>query len=303
MSSSERATAAPLAADPVAWRPAAAWPRLFDVLDRADGGPVPAAHRPAGARPPTAPAGTRTRRRPHRAAALGPAGADGAPGPGCGPRCRRGGPLPVAAPGRLAAPWSAGRPSGVPVRGASTWPGARPSARRRPAAARAARTPAARPGRRPAPPGRAVGRRRRRRVPRLGRPARPAPASRRPTVPWCCARCPAPPRSVPGDSPQTSVQPAAPSPAAVLTSPRSGSGRTAVDAAGPSWSSGRPRRKTEWTRLNAPGPPAGPRRSPGPVSPTGLVRARGDPLSCPARGSPAPARRSRPPSSSRSSFP
>ena len=30
-------------------------------------------------------------------------------------------------------------------------------------------------------------------------------------------------------------------------SPRSGVDRTAVDAAGPPWSSGRPRRKTEWT--------------------------------------------------------
>jgi hypothetical protein len=53
-------------------------------------------------------------------------------------------------------------------------------------------------------------------------------------------------------------------------------------------------------RSRATGWPSPPRPSP---EATGLVRARGDPLSNPARGSPLPARRARSPGSSRSSFP
>jgi hypothetical protein len=99
------------------------------------------------------------------------------------------------------------------------------------------------------------------------------------------------------------IQPAASSPAAALLprDPASSAGtwgvppvpRGAVAVPGT-----RPSGPPE--RSQATGWPSSARPSP---SATGLVRARGDPLSCPARGSPPSARRSRSPSSLWSSFP
>jgi hypothetical protein len=99
------------------------------------------------------------------------------------------------------------------------------------------------------------------------------------------------------------IQPAAPSPAVALLprGPASSAGtrgmppvpRGAVAVPGV-----RPGGPPE--RSRATGWPTPSRMSP---SATGLVRTRGDPLSCPVRGSPPPARRSRSPGSSWSSFP
>ncbi|MFD2090881.1 hypothetical protein [Blastococcus deserti] len=99
------------------------------------------------------------------------------------------------------------------------------------------------------------------------------------------------------------VQPAAPSPAAALLprGPASSAGtrgappvpRGAVAVPG-----ARPMGPPE--RSRATGWPSHPRTSP---EATGPGRARGDPLSCPVRGSPPPARRSRSPGSTWSSFP
>jgi hypothetical protein len=98
------------------------------------------------------------------------------------------------------------------------------------------------------------------------------------------------------------IQPVAPSPAAALLprDPASSAGsrgmppvpRGAVAVPGV-----RPGGPPE--RFRATGRPSPPRASP---ASTGLIRARGDPVSCPARGSPAPARRSRSPGSAWSSF-
>jgi hypothetical protein len=106
------------------------------------------------------------------------------------------------------------------------------------------------------------------------------------------------------------IQPAASSPAAALlpsgpassAGPREArpvpSGAVPVRGVGPA---GRPERSvaTGW-----PAPPRptswAPRHSP---AATGPVRARGDPLTCPVRGSPPPARRARSPGSDRSPFP
>jgi hypothetical protein len=99
------------------------------------------------------------------------------------------------------------------------------------------------------------------------------------------------------------IQPAAPSPAAALLPriPASSAGtrgmppvpRGAVAVPGV-----RPGGPPECSR--ATGRPTQSRRSP---AATGLVRARGDPLSDPVRGLPPPARRSRSPGSAWSSFP
>jgi hypothetical protein len=99
------------------------------------------------------------------------------------------------------------------------------------------------------------------------------------------------------------IKPAAPSPAVALL-PR-----------GPASSAG-PRGMPPITRgavavpgVRPGGPPERSRAigwpSPSRVSPasTGLIRTRGDPVSCPVRGSPPPARRSRSPGSAWSSFP
>jgi len=125
-----------------------------------------------------------------------------------------------------------------------------------------------------------------------GRPA--APAVRRDVDPPVVLR----------EMPSTpTIKPAAPSPAVALL-PR-----------GPASSAG-PRGMPPITRgaVAVPGirPVRPPERSratgwpsPSRVSPasTGLIRTRGDPLSCPVRGSPLPARRSRSPGSAWSSFP
>jgi hypothetical protein len=99
------------------------------------------------------------------------------------------------------------------------------------------------------------------------------------------------------------IQPAAPSPAAALLP------RAPASSAGTRGMPPVPRGAVAVPGVRPGGPPERSRATGWPsqshLSPvaTGLVRARGDPLSWPARGSPPPARRSRSPGSARSSFP
>ena len=99
------------------------------------------------------------------------------------------------------------------------------------------------------------------------------------------------------------IQPAASSPAAALipSGPASSAGprgaRPVPSGAVPVPGI-RPRGRTEPSR--ATGWPSAARLT---SAATGLVRARGDPLACPVRGSPPPVRRARSPGSARSSFP
>jgi hypothetical protein len=297
MSSSQRATAALLAADPIALEAGRSVAALFDELERAGGAPVrprtparrPANYRAAGART----GGVRTV--PLRSVQPAPMarpvpGASRAPEPAA---------LPTPAPGRLqafirrAALWGAGPQGERLAWGSPARPVVRPAV---PSRAVTPATPVA--AHRPA--------RLRSLVRRValwgagadgeylawGGPARPAPKplADRPVVL----------REMPSTP---TIQPAAPSPAAALLprAPASSAGtrgmppvpRGAVAVPGVR-PSGRPERSraTGW-----------PPQSPGSGVPTGLVRARGDPLSSPARGSPAPARRARSPGSSWSSFP
>jgi hypothetical protein len=295
MSSSQRATAARMSTDPVAQEARLSLAALFDVLERADVGPLPArtprrhpaAHRPAGARRGA------VRTVPLRSVQPAPMAR---PVPGAA-RVPEASPLPVAAPGRWealvrrAALWGAG-PRGEHL----AWrPAVRPSARRS---------------------DRAV-------LPTPGRPARPHGLLRRialwgagtdgehlawggPTrsAPKPAADRPVVLREMPStptiQHPQT--QPAASSSAAELT-------RRRPAPAGPRWMPPVPRGAVAVPGVRPSGPPersratGWPRQASGSGVPTGLVQARGDPLSCPARGSPGPARRSRSPNSSRSSFP
>ena len=287
MSSSQRATAAPLVADPVALEARLSVAALFDVLERAGTGPLPV--RAPGRRPSTyRPAGARrgaVRTVPLRSVRPAPM-ARPVPGPSRAVAL----PAPVAAPGRLstlvrrAALWGAGlhgeylawRPT---VHSVHT------------AAAPVAMTPRSEP--------------RRGLLRRIalwgagadgeylawGGPSRPAlkPVADRPVVL----------REMPSTP---TIQPAAPSPAAELSHRRPA-------PAGPRWTPPVPRGAVAVPGMRPMGPPersratGWPSQVSGPGVPTGLVRARGDPLSCPARGSPGPARRSRSPNSSRSSFP
>ena len=317
MSSSERATAARMSADPVALEARLSVAALFDVLDRQTAGSVPAragsvsvrtpARRPASYRPAGARGGAvrtvplRSVRpapmaRPLLGAALAPTTTAMI--------------VPAAAPGRLAtlvrraALWGAG-PQGEylawrPTPHTSVRPVARPVVRSAAAAPRVAR----RGGllRRIALWGAGADGE----YLAWGGPLHPAPkpAADRPVV---LREMPSTPTIGPpsGRTPRVqipTVQPAASSPAAVLsphgpasTGPRwmppVPRGAVAVPGVRPS---GRPERSraTGW-----------PSQHPGSGVPTGLTRARGDPLPWPARGSPAPARRSRSPNSSRSSFP
>jgi hypothetical protein len=99
------------------------------------------------------------------------------------------------------------------------------------------------------------------------------------------------------------IQPAAPSPAAALPS------RDRASSAGTRREPPVPRGAVAVPGVRPGGPPersratGWPPRFPRSSGATGLVRARGDPLSCPVRGSPLPARRSRSPGSAWSSFP
>jgi hypothetical protein len=125
-----------------------------------------------------------------------------------------------------------------------------------------------------------------------GRPARPA-AGRALDPPVVLREMPSTPL----------IQPAAPSPAAALLprDPASSAGSRGVPPV--------PRGAVAVPGVRPCGPPERFRAtgwpSPSRVSPasTGLIRARGDPLSCPVRGSPLPAQRSRSPGSGWSSFP
>lgn len=291
MSSSQRATAARVSADPVALEARLSVAALFDVLDRADVGPVPARsprRHPAGHRPAGARRGA-VRTMPLRSVQPAPMAR---PVPGASP-APGGTPLPAPAPGRWetlirrAALWGAG-PKGEYL----AW---RPSAR--PTARPASRTPA-----RPARPHGLL-----RRIALWGAgaageylawggPVRPAdkPAADRPVV---LREMPSTPLI-----PTPPIQPTASSPAAVLTPRRPA-------PAGPRWMPPVPRGAVAVPGVRPSGPPersratGWPPQDSGSGAPTGLVRARGDPLSCPVRGSPGPARRSRSPNSSRSSFP
>jgi hypothetical protein len=299
MASSERATAAPPpAVDPVAWEAGRSVAALFDVLDRADGASVhrrpaarrPATHRPAGAR-------TGVRAVPLRSVQPAP---NARPVPGAA-RLPEAVPTPAHGPVtslvRRAALWGAG-PDGEHL----AW---RPQTRR---TARSAEPAAVRPGRLRAlvrraalwgagPDGEYLA---------WGGPARPAPkpVGDRPVVLREMPSTPtvtAPPRQHPVHQ-HPPIQPAATSPAAVL--PTRGPAST-----GPRWMPPVPRGAVAVPGVRPSGRPersratGWPPQSAGSGVPTGLVRARGDPLSSPARGSPAPARRARSPGSSWSSFP
>jgi hypothetical protein len=303
--SSERTPAAPVSVDPVAWEAGRSVAALFDVLDRLDTGSV--ARRPAGRRP----------------AAYRPAGARGSgvrtvplrsvqPAPSARPVARA---LPV--PGPVSVP-AAGRLVEL-VRRAALW-GAGPRGEHlawRPAAPRTS-GPAPVPA--PVRPARLRGLVRRTALWGAGpngehlawggpvRPVEKAAADRpvvlrelpsTPTVP-AMPRRPVPIQHPPLQHPTT--QPAATSPAAVL--PPHGPAST-----GPRWMPPVPRGAVAVPGVRPGGRPersratGWPPQVPASGVATGLVRARGDPLPGPARGSPAPARRSRSPGSLGSSFP
>ncbi len=297
--SSERAipaTALPMPSDPSGRDRGRTLSGLIDVLDRADGGPAarrpqtrrPAAHRPTGSR--SRPVGTV----PLRSVQPAPM-ARTTPTPRAYVL-----PEPERAPvGRLsdlvrrAAMWGAG-PQGEHL----AWPAAprrATPAGRRPARLRALVRRLTMWGAGPHGEYLAWGRRP---VPGQRRPVpgqrRPAPGQRRDVDPPVVLR----------EMPSTpTIQPAAPSPAVALLP------RVPASSAGRSSGVSHPPPPVPPGAVAGPGKKPGgpPERSPatGRPSPqaTGRGRARGDPLSCPARGSPAPARRSRSPGSARSSFP
>jgi hypothetical protein len=125
-----------------------------------------------------------------------------------------------------------------------------------------------------------------------GGPARPEPR-RSPDPPVVLRELPSTPM----------ISPAAPSPAAALLP------RDPASSAGSRGMPPVPRGAVAVPGVRPGGPPerfpatGWPARSPRSPVATGLVRTRGDPLSCPVRGSPPPARRSRSPGSVWSSFP
>lgn len=307
MSSSQRATAARMSADPVAQEARLSLAALFDVLDRADVGPLPARtprRHPAGSRHPAgarSAAGRRgaVRTVPLRSVQPAPLAR---PVPGAARRPEAA-PLPVPAPGRWetlvrrAALWGAG-PQGEYL----AWRPARPPARRlsvRPTPEPAVRTPARKHGllRRIALWGAGTDGQHL----AWGGPVRPAekPVADRPVV---LREMPSTPLIQTPPIPPPQTQPAATSPAAVL-SPHGPA------STGSRWMPPVPRGAVAVPGVRPSGPPERSRATGWPLQdtrsgvPTGLIRARGDPLACPARGSPGPARRSVSPNSSRSSFP
>jgi hypothetical protein len=302
MSSSERATAARTPVDPVALEGRLSVAALFDVLDRAGAGPLPVrtpGRRPSNYRPAGARRGA-VRTVPLRSVRPAPMAR---PLPGA-PRVAET-PAAPAAPGRLAAL----------IRRAALW-GAGPQGEYlawRPAV-RPVRT-AARPVVR-TPDGATAGPVRRHGLLRRaalwgagtdgqylawGGPSRPGakPAGDRPVV---LREMPSTPTIAfpPNSTPQ--IQLSAPSPARELSHRRPA-------PAGPRWTPPVPRGAVAVPGIRPSGPPERSRATGWPPQvtgsgvPTGLAQARGDPLSSPARGSPGPARRSRSPNSSRSSFP
>ena len=306
MSSSQRATAARMSADPVAQEARLSLAALFDALERADAGPLPPRtprRHPAGSRSASSRRGA-VRTVPLRSVQPAPLAR---PVPGAARRPEVA-PVPVPVPGR----WE------TLVRRAALW-GAGPSGEY--LAWLPARRPAQRPSVRPAsePAGRIPPRRHGllRRIALWGAgshgqylawggPVRPAekPMADRPVVLREMPSTPliqSPPiQTLPIPSPQTQL--AATSPAAVL-SPHGPA------STGPRWMPPVPRGAVAVPGVRPSGPPERSRATGWPLQysasgvPTGLIRARGDPLACPARGSPVPARRSRSPNSARSSFP
>jgi hypothetical protein len=291
MSSSERATAARMSADPVALEARLSVAALFDVLDRAGAGPLPVrtpGRRPSNYRPAGARRGA-VRTVPLRSVRPAPMAR---PAPGA-PRVAE--TPPPAAPGRLAALirraalWGAGaqgeylawRPAVQPVRTAArpvvrTPDVAEPRPERRAGLLRrAALWGAGSDGQYLA----------------WGGASRPAarPATDRPVVL----------RELPSTP---TIQLSAPSPAPELSHRRPA-------PAGPRWTPPVPRGAVAVPGVRPSGPPATSRATGWPPQvtgsgvPTGMVQARGDPQSSPARGSPGPARRARSPNSFRSSFP
>jgi hypothetical protein len=295
MSSSERAGTAPsarLSADPRGRDTGRSLAGLIDVLDRADlesanGRPRrTTVHRPAGSRPGS------VRTVPLRSVQPAPVAR---PTPGASPVRA---PQPAAAPARAAggrlhaltrrvALWGAGPrgeylawgPSPLPATARGQVPA--PVVSRRPARLRGLVRRIALWG--AGPGGEYLA---------WGAPARPAPKPG--------ADLPVVLREMPSTP---TIQPAAPSPAAALL-PR-GPASSAVPQGMPPVPRGavavpgvRPRGRPERSEATGWPPQAW---SPGAV--TGLVRARGDPLAFPVRGSPPPARRSRSPGSAWSSFP
>ena len=242
MSSSERATAARLSADPVAREARRSAGRAVRrARPRRRCGPLPARSPPA-ARGGASAGRCPQRRRPHGAAALGAAGTDGASRPGCGPRDPDG--LCAGSHARpVGDPRPAGRPLGCRSLGVSTWPGAPSSVRPlpRPPGLPSALLPV-RSGRAACSAGSPCGAPAPTASTSPGAARRVPPRSRSATAPWCCARCPALPHDPDPPDPAHSDFPRC-----GAASPRSGVDRIAVDAAGPPWSSGRPRHKTERT--------------------------------------------------------
>jgi hypothetical protein len=308
MSSSGRATAARMPAEPIGRETGHGLAGLIDVLDRADGGSArarsstrrPVTYRPAGSR-----AGA-VRAVPLRSVQPAPM-ARPVPGAVRPPEAPR---LPAPAAGRLhtvirrAALWGAG-PRGEHL----AWrPTARAATSHTPAPARSAVAPRSAPPAVPPRPARL--RRLVRRVALWG--AGPAGeylawgAGSRPTARPQARPAPKPVADRPvvlREMPSTpTIQPVAPSPAAAL-SPHGPA------STGPRWMPPVPRGAVAVPGVRPRGRPersqatGWPSQDPSSGVPTGLVRARGDPLSSPARGSPAPARRSRSPGSVRSSFP
>jgi hypothetical protein len=302
MSSSERATAARLPADPIGRDTGHSLAGLIDVLDRADGGSPhgrsstrrPATYRPAGSR-----AGA-VRTAPLRSVQPAPM-ARPVPGAARPPEVA---PLPDPTVGRVhsllrrVALWGAG-PQGEhlawrpPARAVAVRPAvapriAAPQAPRRPNRVRRFVRRVALWGAGPGGEHLAWGAGTLTTTRPQARPA-PKPVADRPVVL----------REMPSTP---TIQPAAPSPAAAL--PPHGPAST-----GPRWRPPVPRGAVAVPGVRPRGRPersqatGWPPQVPASGVPTGLVRARGDPLSAPARGSPAPAQRPRSPGSLWSSFP
>jgi hypothetical protein len=294
---SERATAARLSSDPARGQGHGARGRsaqaqglagLIDVLDRADG--VPGGRRPQARRASAhRPAGSRTgavRTVPLRSVQPAPmARAIPAPRAFVIPEPER---IPVGGLSglvRRAAMWGAG-PRGEYLAWRVAAPAAVPPAARRSARVRRWVQQLALWG--AGPGGKYLA---------WGGPAFPEPV---PAGPRRAIDSPVVLREMPSTP---TIQPAAPSPAVALLP------RSAASSAGPRGVPPVPRGAVAVPGMRPGGPPERFRATGWPVPSTastvatGLVRTRGDPLTCPARGSPLPARRSRSPGSFQSSFP
>jgi hypothetical protein len=288
--STVRATAAPMSADAAGRAQGRTLAGLIDVLDRADGlAPArrPQPRRSSVHRPSTARSGA-VRTAPLRSVQPAPMARPVPPAPRAYvlPEPERVPVTGLAGLVRRAALWGSG-PRGEHL----AWPSRPPTAAARPAPAPAA---VRRPGRI-----RTI----------LRRAALWGSGPSGAHLAWGAPAAARSPREVDApvvlrELPSTpTIQPVAPSPAAALLprGPASSAGSRGMPpvprgaVAVPGVRHGGPPERSRAT-----GWPAHSRTSPGA---TGLVRTRGDPVSCPVRGSPPPARRSRSPGSAWSSFP